>query len=81
MINCMMFVSYEINCWAHYENPQHNQVYAEKYAEDQDAFFRDYAEAHAKLSNLGAKIQPPQVGANIFVLSFPTISLFTFAVH
>ncbi|CAN6325990.1 unnamed protein product, partial [Urochloa humidicola] len=31
------------------------KVYAEKYAEDQDAFFEDYAAAHAKLSNLGAK--------------------------
>lgn len=38
-----------------------NQVYAEKYAEDQEAFFKDYAEAHAKLSNLGAKFDPPEV--------------------
>lgn len=37
------------------------QVYAEKYAEDEDAFFKDYAEAHAKLSNLGAKFNPPEV--------------------
>lgn len=29
--------------------------YAEKYAEDQDAFFADYALAHAKLSERGAK--------------------------
>nr|CAB3487088.1 unnamed protein product [Digitaria exilis] len=36
------------------------KVYAEKYAADQDAFFKDYAEAHAKLSNLGAKFNPPQ---------------------
>ncbi|CAL1362429.1 unnamed protein product [Linum trigynum] len=36
------------------------KVYAEKYAEDQDAFFKDYAEAHAKLSNLGAKFDPPE---------------------
>ncbi|KAL6885876.1 hypothetical protein ACP4OV_010137 [Aristida adscensionis] len=36
------------------------KVYAEKYAEDQDVFFKDYAEAHAKLSNLGAKFEPPQ---------------------
>ncbi|GJN02900.1 hypothetical protein PR202_ga20291 [Eleusine coracana subsp. coracana] len=35
-------------------------VYAEKYAKDQDAFFKDYAEAHAKLSNLGAEFSPPQ---------------------
>lgn len=37
------------------------QVYAEKYAEDQEAFFKDYAEAHAKLSNLGSKFDPPEV--------------------
>lgn len=37
------------------------QVYAEKYAEDQETFFKDYAEAHAKLSNLGAKFDPPEV--------------------
>lgn len=37
------------------------QVYAEKYVEDQEAFFKDYAEAHAKLSNLGAKFDPPEV--------------------
>ncbi|MBA0625899.1 hypothetical protein Godav_003646 [Gossypium davidsonii] len=37
------------------------KVYAEKYAEDQETFFKDYAEAHAKLSNLGAKFDPPEV--------------------
>jgi len=37
------------------------KIYAEKYAKDQDAFFEDYAEAHAKLSNLGAKFDPPKV--------------------
>lgn len=37
------------------------QVYAEKYAEDEEAFFKDYAESHAKLSNLGAKFDPPEV--------------------
>ncbi|KAI4307257.1 hypothetical protein L6164_030462 [Bauhinia variegata] len=36
------------------------KVYAEKYAEDQEAFFKDYAEAHANLSNLGAKFDPPE---------------------
>nr|ATL77049.1 ascorbate peroxidase 3 [Phellodendron amurense] len=36
------------------------KVYAEKYAEDQEAFFKDYAEAHAKLSNLGAKFDPSE---------------------
>ncbi|KAM1774512.1 hypothetical protein ACFX1R_045935 [Malus domestica] len=36
------------------------KVYAEKYTEDQEAFFKDYAEAHAKLSNLGAKFDPPE---------------------
>lgn len=40
----------------------HNlQVYAEKYLVDQEAFFKDYADAHAKLSNLGAKFDPPEV--------------------
>lgn len=36
------------------------KVYAEKYAVDQEAFFKDYAEAHAKLSNLGAKFEPAE---------------------
>jgi hypothetical protein len=43
------------------------KVYAEKYAEDQDAFFKDYAEAHAKLSNLGAKFEPPEVSCELEV--------------
>ncbi|CAN0892352.1 L-ascorbate peroxidase S, chloroplastic/mitochondrial [Linum grandiflorum] len=42
-----------------FEDPSF-KVYAEKYAEDQDAFFKDYAEAHAKLSNQGAKFDPPE---------------------
>ncbi|KAJ8450299.1 hypothetical protein Cgig2_004756 [Carnegiea gigantea] len=42
-----------------FEDPSFKE-YAEKYAEDQEAFFRDYAEAHAKLSNLGAKFDPPE---------------------
>ncbi|KAK4756209.1 hypothetical protein SAY87_006336 [Trapa incisa] len=42
-----------------FEDPSF-KVYAEKYAENQEAFFRDYAEAHAKLSNLGAKFDPPE---------------------
>lgn len=37
------------------------QEYAEKYAEDREAFFKDYAEAHAKLSNGGAKFDPSEV--------------------
>eukprot|EP00244_Chara_vulgaris_P013546 TRINITY_DN778_c0_g1_i1.p1 TRINITY_DN778_c0_g1~~TRINITY_DN778_c0_g1_i1.p1 ORF type:complete len:509 (-),score=94.70 TRINITY_DN778_c0_g1_i1:888-2309(-) len=36
------------------------KVYAQKYAEDQEAFFRDYAESHAKLSELGCKFDPPE---------------------
>lgn len=36
------------------------KVYAEKYAEDLEAFFKDYAESHAKLSELGAKFDPPE---------------------
>ncbi|KAF3780892.1 L-ascorbate peroxidase T [Nymphaea thermarum] len=42
-----------------FEDPGFKE-YAEKYAEDQDAFSKDYAEAHAKLSNLGAKFDPPE---------------------
>ncbi|KAF9687197.1 hypothetical protein SADUNF_Sadunf02G0068600 [Salix dunnii] len=42
-----------------FEDPSF-KVYAEKYAEDQEAFFKDYAEAHAKLSNLGAKFDPQE---------------------
>ncbi|KAF8405706.1 hypothetical protein HHK36_007783 [Tetracentron sinense] len=41
-----------------FEDPSF-KVYAEKYAENQDTFFKDYAEASAKLSNLGAKFDPP----------------------
>ncbi|XP_022141568.1 probable L-ascorbate peroxidase 6, chloroplastic isoform X2 [Momordica charantia] len=42
-----------------FEDPSF-KVYADKYVEDQEAFFKDYAEAHAKLSNLGAKFDPPE---------------------
>ncbi|KAG9458881.1 hypothetical protein H6P81_003389 [Aristolochia fimbriata] len=42
-----------------FEDPSF-KVYAEKYAVDQEAFFKDYAEAHAKLSNVGAKFDPPE---------------------
>ncbi|CAA7013422.1 unnamed protein product [Microthlaspi erraticum] len=42
-----------------FEDPSF-KIYAEKYAEDPAAFFKDYAEAHAKLSNLGAKFDPPE---------------------
>nr|XP_043638932.1 probable L-ascorbate peroxidase 6, chloroplastic/mitochondrial isoform X2 [Erigeron canadensis] len=42
-----------------FEDPSF-KVFAEKYAEDEKAFFDDYAEAHAKLSNLGAKFDPPE---------------------
>jgi len=48
------------------------QEYAEKYAVDQDAFFKDYAEAHASLSTLRAKFDPPQV----CLQSFASILLF-----
>lgn len=34
--------------------------YTDKYAEDQDVFFSDYAEAHKKLSELGSKFDPPE---------------------
>ncbi|XP_024976158.1 probable L-ascorbate peroxidase 6, chloroplastic/mitochondrial isoform X1 [Cynara cardunculus var. scolymus] len=42
-----------------FEDPSF-KVFADKYAEDEKAFFDDYAEAHAKLSNLGAKFDPIQ---------------------
>ncbi|XP_065881461.1 probable L-ascorbate peroxidase 6, chloroplastic/mitochondrial isoform X2 [Euphorbia lathyris] len=42
-----------------FEDPSF-KVYAEKYAADQEAFFKDYAESHAKLSNAGAKFEPPE---------------------
>ncbi|WCJ44371.1 thylakoidal ascorbate peroxidase [Euphorbia peplus] len=42
-----------------FEDPSF-KVYAEKYAADQEAFFKDYAESHAKLSNAGAKFDPPE---------------------
>ncbi|KAI3672783.1 hypothetical protein L6452_38883 [Arctium lappa] len=42
-----------------FEDPSF-KVFAEKYAEDEQAFFNDYAEAHAKLSNLGAKFDPTE---------------------
>ncbi|KAE8656328.1 L-ascorbate peroxidase T [Hibiscus syriacus] len=38
-----------------FEDPSF-KLYAEKYAEYQDTFFKDFSEAHAKLSNLGAKL-------------------------
>ncbi|AEE82637.1 stromal ascorbate peroxidase [Arabidopsis thaliana] len=45
--------------WLKFDN-SYFKVYAEKYAADQDAFFKDYAVAHAKLSNLGAEFNPPE---------------------
>lgn len=38
------------------------QKYAELYAEDEKAFFQDYALAHKRLSELGSKFDPPEVG-------------------
>ena len=50
------------------------KVYAEKYAEDQEEFFKDYAEAHAKLSDLGAKFDPPEASSlKIIYLYFKTV--------
>jgi L-ascorbate peroxidase len=34
--------------------------YAEKFRDDQDAFFESYAKAHKKLSELGSKFDPPE---------------------
>ena len=39
--------------------------YAEKYAVDQDAFFEDYAKAHAKLSELGVEWDPEPIAIPI----------------
>ncbi|CAN8246878.1 unnamed protein product [Cochlearia groenlandica] len=50
------------------------KVYAEKYAVDQDAFFKDYAEAHAKLSNLGAKFNPPEVCSPLILTHLVSLS-------
>lgn len=36
------------------------RAYAIKYAEDQDAFFADYAVSHAKLSEQGSKFEPAE---------------------
>ncbi|KAJ7546892.1 hypothetical protein O6H91_08G059700 [Diphasiastrum complanatum] len=36
------------------------KAYAETYAASQEAFFKDYAEAHKKLSELGSKFEPPE---------------------
>lgn len=57
-------------------------MYAEKYAADQDAFFKDYAESHAKLSNLGAKFNPPEVSrCFISVVSIAPKPLSSFFSH
>jgi hypothetical protein len=59
------------NCWTYCPRIHiHNQVYAEKYAADQDTFFKDYADSHAKLSNLGAKFNPPQVSVSVSLAIF-----------
>ncbi|KAJ7540679.1 hypothetical protein O6H91_10G026300 [Diphasiastrum complanatum] len=44
------------------------KVYAEQYAENQETFFKDYASAHKKLSELGAKFDPPE---GIYIDEFP----------
>eukprot|EP00270_Netrium_digitus_P014214 TRINITY_DN47_c0_g1_i2.p1 TRINITY_DN47_c0_g1~~TRINITY_DN47_c0_g1_i2.p1 ORF type:complete len:446 (+),score=80.95 TRINITY_DN47_c0_g1_i2:77-1339(+) len=41
------------------EDPSFKE-YAEKYAADEGAFFEDYSESHRKLSELGAKFDPPE---------------------
>ncbi len=42
-----------------FEDPGFKE-FAEKYAEDEAAFFKDYAESHAKLSELGSEFSPPE---------------------
>jgi len=44
---------------AMHEDPQF-RVHFERYARDQAAFFADYAVAHARLSELGSKFDPPE---------------------
>ncbi|GJR88024.1 probable L-ascorbate peroxidase 6, chloroplastic/mitochondrial isoform X1 [Tanacetum coccineum] len=49
--------------WLRFDNSYFKVIQylrGEKYAEDEKAFFTDYAEAHAKLSNLGAKFDPAE---------------------
>jgi len=41
------------------------RVYAELYAKDQDAFFKDFADAFAKLISLGTKEQPEPTSTEI----------------
>ncbi|KAG0627511.1 hypothetical protein M758_2G206900 [Ceratodon purpureus] len=42
-----------------FEDPSFKK-YAEKYANDEKAFFNDYAVSHAKLSELGSEFDPPE---------------------
>jgi len=42
-----------------FEDPGFKQ-FAEKYAVDEATFFKDYAESHAKLSELGSEFSPPE---------------------
>jgi len=42
-----------------HEDPSFKKTF-QKYMDSQDAFFQDYAQAHKKLSELGAKFDPPQ---------------------
>lgn len=65
-----MFASQKVIDYTIWHDNMHGvQVFAEKYAEDEEAFFKDYAEAHAKLSILGAKFDPPEVFSS-FMLMF-----------
>ena len=41
----------------HIDNPLLCRPFAEKYEQDQDAFFKDYTAAHIKLSELGVEWQ------------------------
>jgi L-ascorbate peroxidase len=44
------------------------KVFVELYAQDQEAFFRDYAEAHRKLSELGSYFLPSAEGVEVLEL-------------
>ena len=45
--------------WALYNSSEFRPHFL-RYASDQNAFFEDYADAHKKLSELGAQFDPPE---------------------
>lgn len=63
-VACVLIATQDVSvCLATYDTPVcFVQQYAELYAEDEKAFFQDYAIAHKRLSELGSKFDPPEVG-------------------